>query len=356
MSEAANKPQPSAKPAPQTQTAPPKRRSWGWLGWLFSLLIIAPALAAGGYWLWMHILAREAAFTGQLQQQHTQLEQLQTRLQQQQTQLQTILDGESARQAHLEQQLAAAREAAAQQLNTMTGQIENLRKSQQPDNHHLRLAAVEWLILSAYTHNTLQLDPALAINALGIVDQQLSPLPPLQVAGLRRALANVQAELATAAELDITGISAQLEALDKRVNSLDLLVQRVPAPAAAAEPDEIPFWEKMWRDFRALIVVEQRTEEADLLLLPELSQVLRQRIGLSLDFAQGALLRRDQTRYRAHLESLETLVSEHFASAPETDAWLKQVRELAARQIALPVVSFDKLLSSLRELRATLNR
>ena len=300
----------------------------------------------------MQALAREAALVGQLHQQRAQINE-------QRGQLQALLAGQAEREARLQEQLAQAEALTVQQLEAFTSQIDALREAQRPGDHRLRLMAVEWLVLSAHTHNTLRLDPALAAEALEIADQQLRALPTTQVTALRRTLGHVQAELATAAEFDLTGVGVEIEVLGERVNSLILPVRRLPAPAlrvpAPNDADE-PFWQTMWRDLRAMIVIEKRTEEVDLLLLPELGQVLRQRIGLSLDFAHEALLRRDEARYRAHLTALDTLVGRHFESNPETQAWLGQVRALKDRRISLPAVSFDTLLAELRELRAGQSR
>lgn len=362
MPETTHPPKSTAKPVPPSGKPPRpatrKRRSWSWLKGLFWLLVIA-GLAAGGYWVGMQVLAREAELVGQLERQRGGLAEQRAMLDEQRGQLQSLLRGEAEREANLQEQLAAARALTVEQLKVFTGQLDALREAQQPGNHRLRLMAVEWLVLGAHTHNTLRLDPALAVDALEIADQQLRALPSPEVASLRHTLAGVQAELATVAEFDLTGISVELAVLGERADGLTLPVRRLPElESAASAPDEAgqSIWWRMWRDFRAMIVVEKRTAEVDLLLLPELGQVLRQRIGLSLDFAQEALLRRDQQRYRAHLDALDALVRRHFASSPETDAWLKQVQALKARPITLPAVSFDALLEGLRELRAKQSR
>ena len=379
MPETTSPPRPAAEPSgsttskPSSPTAPKspspaapkpsgpavrKRRGWGWLKFLLWLLIIS-GLAGGGYWLGMQALERGVELVGQLRQQRAQLDEQRGQLNEQREQLQSLLDGEAERKAHLAKQLEAARALTVQQLEAFTEQIDALREAQRPGDHRLRLMAIEWLVLSAHTQNTLRLDPTLAAEALEIADQQLRALPAPQVAALRRTLAHVQAELITAAEFDLTGTSVELEVLGERVNGLTLPVRRLPAPAAPAPaPDEtdLPFWRQMWRDLRSMVIIEPRTAEVDLLLLPELGQVLRQRIGLSLDFAQDALLRRDQDRFRAHLEALETLVGQHFASNPGTAAWIGQVRALKTRPIVPSAASFDALLDGLRQLRAELSR
>jgi uroporphyrin-3 C-methyltransferase len=204
---------------------------------------------------------------------------------------------------------------------------------------------------------SLQRDVKTAKLALLSADARLRELADPHYLSVREQIAAELEALEAVPTVDTEGIYASLQALQQRINELQVAGTgyRPPDASGTAQPQTraVTHWSEVpaliWASVSELFRLREHAQPIEPMLPPERSYFLRENLRLQLVSSQLALLRDEPGPYRGALDTAGSWITAHFASdSAETDALLARLEELAARDIRpeLPDIS-----ASLRVLR-----
>ena len=198
-------------------------------------------------------------------------------------------------------------------------------------------------------------------NPLQLLTDASAILQRLNLAGLlplRRQLTRDIEALRAVAGINREDIYVQLEALIERTSNLPLLEPPKPAESSAS-PDVVDGSDVGWlerlsasakralQSFDGYLRIRQHDQPIKPLLGPDQEQFVRHNLRMRLVQAQLALLRGEQSIYRAGLEASLAMLASHFPAGDQRAEFERQLLALAERPIVerLPVIqgSLDAL-------------
>ena len=359
--------------SPPNTSTPPQRRSGA--PWVVALLVIAGG-AAGGYWLWQQLQARDA----QLQELHARIAENSDQLTGLQARVQTQVDRQLA---DMQTRAEASEQEWRQQLGQFQRDQEQLR--QQLEGQQKRLASLsttsreDWLLAEAeYLLNIANqrvLMERTAENALALLrsaDERLQQAGEgsgdAEVFAIRKALSRDLAALEQIEPLDKEGLYLRLYALAEQVDELPRLqVEEFGADAPAAVPpedDAEPGWAtRMWHGLRDLagsldryLRIDDVEAPAKPLVDSYATRLAALNVRLLLEQAQLALLQEESTVYRHSLEKALELLQNYYIASEQNERLQAAVKELAELDVAPQLPDISESLTLLRDYLRQLHR
>jgi uroporphyrin-3 C-methyltransferase len=200
------------------------------------------------------------------------------------------------------------------------------------------LAEIEQVLTIASQQLQLVGNVPAAVSALQTVDARLARSGRPQFLPLRKAFARDIERLKAAPGLDVSGIAVKLDQMIASVDSLPLVQDMRPQPAAPENAASKGFWEALFddllRELRQLVRI-QKVEGTDAALLsPQQAYLLRENLKLRLLNARISLLSRDEAAYRRDLDMAAAWVTRYFdtrsGAGASTVNGLKQLRPTGA--------------------------
>jgi uncharacterized protein HemX len=219
------------------------------------------------------------------------------------------------------------------------------------------LAEVEQILTIASQQLQLVGDVPAALAALQTVDARLARSSRPQFLPLRKAFARDIERLKAAPGLDVPGTAVKLDQMIASVDSLSLIQDMRPQPAAPEKTAATGFWERLFedvlRELRQLVRI-QKVEGSDAALVsPTQAYFVRENLKLRLLNARIALLSRDEAAYRSDLDAAAAWVNRYFdthsGAGASTAAALKQLRATGAAPL-FPTMS--ESLAAVRSFKA----
>lgn len=355
--ESAKKPGVSEKPTAEKPTSPgtptsEKTSGKGNSVIAFSALVIAlGAAAASGYTFWQQQEKTAQALT-QLSERNSQLEAQLQRQAQALNSLQTL----PAATNKLNQQSQALQQQQTQQRQNLQDLATAFASTQGPKPSDWLQAEAEYLLRLANHRLQLEGDLAGAKTLLASADERLTKADNPALFVVRQAIANELAELNSIDTLDQSGIYFKLSALEGQIDQLPLPM--APENRSAfrqtqlEENQEQSVWQTLWNEAKTLVVVRHRDEKITPLLPPEESLYLRHNLRLTLQQAQIALLKEEQTLFRTLLQQASVWVETHFdQSAARTQNVVSTLKALAEQNIRQQRPDISGSLNLLRDLQ-----
>ena len=249
-------------------------------------------------------------------------------------------------------------QALSQTQQQLSAQVTALANSKGKDPLMWRVAEVEFLLSVANHRLVLEQDINTAKTALQDADRRLAAIGDPAFLPIREQISGEITALESLELPDISGMSVQLASLVASIEQLPLLdKQRMLVKDFAEEKDGESAEEKQqnlllrfWHDVFGSLFHVQRTEEPiEPLLPPQERQYLAQNLGLRLEEARIALLRRDSEAFQQNLNDTQEWVARYFdPDAAAVATLVNTINELKSKplQVAMPDIS-----ESLRNLR-----
>jgi uroporphyrin-3 C-methyltransferase len=241
----------------------------------------------------------------------------------------------------------------------LNSQQERLRQLSSTSREDWLLAEAEYLLRLASQRILTERQTANAAALLESADAILRDLDDPALFPVRKALADDITRLRMVEPVDRDGIYLRLGALVDAVDQLKSLLPEPPEapPSAAAPPAEsLPWHQRLLANARAaltrmvgLVRIERRDLPAEPMLTLEQEQALRHNLRLVLEQARLALLREEQTIYRASLDRAAAWVRAHFAQDAGATAFGTELAALAEQSVARELPSLDGSLRALRD-------
>src|SRR5262252_3255068 len=259
---------------------------------------------------------------------------------------QKVRDSEAeSRDARLSAKQAqeAMREALAKvaQLDLRLSEYQNHQASLESLYQELSRTRDDWVLaeieqILAIASQQLQIvgNVPVALAALQTVDARLARSERPQFLPLRKAFARDIERLKAAPGLDVSGIAVKLDQMIASVDSLSLIQDMRPQPAAPEKTAATGFWERFFedvlRELRQLVRIQKVDGSDAALVSPTQAYFLRENLKLRLLNARISLLSRDEAAYRSDLDAAAAWVSRYIdtrsGTGASTAAVLKQLR------------------------------
>jgi|GEM_PF-5209768 len=235
--------------------------------------------------------------------------------------------------------------------------LQKVLATKQEAHHTLRRANLFYKIQLAdlqlrYTHD---------INAAKtLLASALDDLKALSDVRLQKAATLIQAHLTQLDKIpqDVQSDTlTKLEQLSEQVTNLKLAMHIASEkPKATVQTDDktASLWQRAvtntWRGLNQIVTVRRLEGHDSVLVSPLQQQVLLQRVILSLQQAQWAVLEHDQAKYDQYLQRAKTLVTQYFAADdPNTKTFNTTLKSLAKLNIAPPSPSLADVMAALSQ-------
>jgi uroporphyrin-3 C-methyltransferase len=316
-------------------------------------LALVAILTSGGVWLYQQNameqlkadLASQLANSNKLQQElrvsQTQMAQIQQQLQVQlQTQANKLAESESRQE-------------------TLTDMYDMLTRT---ESIHT-LAELEQMLTFASQQLQLSGDVNLALTGLNNIDQQLARLNRPELISVRQAITRDMDTLKAMPYLDVVGVTAKLDSLINKVDTLPLLIDEghdTPVkhqPFAKDAGALQQFVLEIWHEFKQLIQIRRMDKPEAALLTPEQAFFLRENIKLRLLSARSSLLQRNEAAFRTDVAAIKRYLNDYFdTQMPMTQGALQVIKQLEEQQIRVALPDLSASLTAVRSARTTVER
>jgi len=225
------------------------------------------------------------------------------------------------------------------------------------------LLEVQYLVRLANISLVINHDASMAIQLLTIADQRFSVLNDPSLAEIRQVLAKDIGALKVMPEIDTIGIVSKLNILSDRI--LKLPIPNLPVKPSKQEdfkallPSELPktFWQKFitssMRQLQNIIIIKRHEQSIPSVLSEEQQIDLMQKMQLTLNQAQWAVLHQQDSVYQAALLQVINLSELYFINNPTAATDINQaIKEL--QKIIL--IAKTPELNSLQVINKTINQ
>jgi uroporphyrin-3 C-methyltransferase len=219
------------------------------------------------------------------------------------------------------------------------------------------LAEVEQTLAIASQQLQLAGNVPAALVALENADARLARSDRPQFLGLRRAIGRDIERLRNAPSVDIAGMTLRLDQLIIAADQLPLLAdgrpkQPDPAPATEEATGWGRTWRTVWEELKGLVRVQRLDASDPALMAPESRLFLRENLKLRLLHARLALLRRDESAFRADIRAAQTWLGRWFDPKQKQVATATQtLAALNAAAVNVELPSIAESLSAVRNLK-----
>jgi uncharacterized protein HemX len=357
--------------AVKTSAAPPKKsRSFAWVGYLILLGILG--LTVGGWYFLQELRSKQEGLGGQLTSKDQQIMEFTRQLSAMQSEMATLHSQFATLQSQVTtedsrferligEQSAQLNERLNLTRNEVNEAVQRIQRQLNKTHGDLLIADAEYLLSIANQKLHLIGDVKAVLAAMEAADQRLHDSGDPAVFKVREALAEEIETLRRLNAPDVVGISSKLLALEGEVKDIPLFL---PHAGKISEPDSTPEatepapagegggpLDSALDNFKDLITIRRTDRPVNAVLHPEQAEALRQVLILKLETGRAALLRGDESMYKANLESARDWLNEHFdPSAVKTQEVATEISALADQPIRMPFPDVSKSLNLLRNI------
>lgn len=323
-----------------TNAVTPSKKKSSALKWLITIILLAAA-GYGSYYGWQHWRTYQTAT--EKADQITNLERLFNEQNQFITQLKTQMTQQTKHIDELNQQTQLQISALQDQLRATQRRLQNNSTNQKND---WMLAEAEYLIRQAGQKLHFSEDARSIIALLSSADEQLVSVDDDSLTILRQAISHDINTIRSSGNLDIEGISIQLETLKQSVSNLELAsVQLTPQNTDNQSNDTLIIDDiTSWQHFKDSVsnaldkyyTVHKYNESVKPFISPQQDIFLKQNIMLNLQTAQLAAMQHNQTSYRNSLQEVEQWLNQYYKQqAASTQAFHALLSQLLNQNVVL---------------------
>lgn len=259
----------------------------------------------------------------------------------------------------LEQKLAESRDQQ-EVLQTLYDQLAENREA-------TAVTEVEQFLTIATQQLQLAGNVKSALLALQAADKRLEPLNLPRAIQLRETLNADMEKLRKLPQVDIMGMSAQLERIANLCATLPLISERQPTLNANAaqlgSTKNTPqnalqkFALSIWLDIKNLVTIERIDKPEPPLLSAEHAFYLRENLKLRLLTARIALLQHDEATFTADLKTTDQWLNQYFDTKhPNAIKALSLLKQLSANNIGIELPLLTESLAAVSRYKLTLEK
>jgi uroporphyrin-3 C-methyltransferase len=216
-----------------------------------------------------------------------------------------------------------------------------------------RVAEVEYLLSVANQQLILERDVDTALTALQDADRRLEAIGDPALIPVRKSIAGEITALESVEVPDIVGMALRLSSLVDNIENLPLVNRERAKTELAMDDTQVEGFNelmaKIMKDLKGVVTIRRSDEPIEPLLPPEEQHYLSQNLGLKLEEARIALLRRDTDTFRQNLTDTGQWVQRYFD--PESAAVNNVIAAVQDLQDVELKPELPDISGSLRDLR-----
>jgi len=236
--------------------------------------------------------------------------------------------------------------------------LEALYNDLSSSRDEMALAEVEQLLMSANQQLQLSANVKAALIAMQTADARLQRMARPALNGLRKTIGQDMEKLRALPNVDVSGMSFQIDTLIAAAQELPLIYQEraagevVPSTATLDETAWQRLWREIWQEVKQLVRI-QNTGKAELPLLPpEQEFFLRENLKLRLLLARTDLMSRDEIAFKQEIHTVQEWLRAYFEVQSGNGAHLMDsLRKLGAANINIELPDINASLSQVRNYR-----
>jgi uroporphyrin-3 C-methyltransferase len=229
------------------------------------------------------------------------------------------------------------------------------------------LAEVEQLLTIANQQLQLVGNVKSALLALQAADKRLEPLNLPRANQLRETLAIEIENLRKLPQVDVVGMSAQLEEMSNLCAKLPLISERQPTlNAKVAEQNTTKSMHlnsiqsvayPIWEDIKNLVTVERIDKPEPPLLSTDHAFYLRENLKLRILTARIALLQHDEATYKADLATVSIWINQYFdAKHPDAIQAFNLIKKLSSNNIGIELPKLNESIAAVNRYKLSLEK
>ena len=225
------------------------------------------------------------------------------------------------------------------------------------------LAEIEQILTIAAQQLQLAGNVQAALTALQIADSRLARMDRPQFIPIRKILSRDIERLRSLPYVDSTGISLRLDNLMAQLETLPLVFDMTEM--SPKSDNMVTGKEGLWGwlktdllgELKQLVRIKNIQKPEAALLSPTQSFFLRENLKLRLLNARLALLQRDQAVFREDVQTVQSWLERYFdIQAKATQAFIIDLRQLAAAPISVPLPDLKDSLDAVRNYKISRNK
>ena len=237
--------------------------------------------------------------------------------------------------------------------------LENLYNDLSSSRDEMALAEVEQLLMSANQQLQLSSNVKAALIAMQTADARLQRMARPSLNGLRKAISLDMDKLRALPNVDVSGMSMQLDTLISEAQELPMIYQERASgeatPEAKPAGDESSWqklWREIWQELKQLVHI-QNTGKIELPLLPpEQEFFLRENLKLRLSLARMDLMSRDELSFKHEIHTVQDWLRSYFDVKSGNGAHMMSIlKKLGAANINIELPDINDSLNQVRNYR-----
>jgi uroporphyrin-3 C-methyltransferase len=202
---------------------------------------------------------------------------------------------------------------------------------------------------------------------LQAADKRLEPLNLPRANQLRETLGLEIEGLRKLPQVDVLGMSTQLETLANLCATIPLISERQPTLNAKATQQNIakPLHQNtlqkiaypIWEDIKNLVTVERIDKPEPPLLSVDYEFYLRENLKLRLLTARVALLQHDEASYKADLATVSKWINQYYdAKHPNAIQAFKLLKQLSGNNIDIELPQLTESIAAVNRYKLSLEK
>lgn len=237
--------------------------------------------------------------------------------------------------------------------------LETLYNDLSSSRDEMVLAEVEQLLLSANQQLQLSSNVKAALIAMQTADARLQRMGRPALNGLRKAIGQDMDKLRALPNVDVSGMSFQIDTLISAAEELPMIYQArdstaSPATVKASGEEGVgqKLWREIWREVKQLVRI-QNTEKKELPLLPpEQEFFLRENLKLRLLLARMDIMSRDEVAFKHEIHTVRGWLRTYFDVKSGNGArMMDSLKKLGAANINIELPDINASLNQVRSYR-----
>ena len=297
-----------------------------------ALFIVISLQAAGIYWLWSH-----------QQVVNRQIDQKVTNVQPAVVDTSRFDKSLALQDQKVQKQLATLKDEYTALTDSLTALSETQQLTKGDVEYYWAISELNYLLNVANQQLVLAKNIEGAKGALTLADLRIESLSDYRLHPLRALIADELLSLSSVNNVDINGMSLQLDSALQQVNQLQV-VNAAPVSSEDSAPLTDETWQgvldQAWHEVKSLVVIRHQQDGTAAVLVPEQRYFLYQNLQLKLEAAQLALLNGNSAVFKQNLRSSTQWLEQYFTGS-RRDAMLDLLTTLEGKdiEVALPDIS-----------------
>ncbi len=199
------------------------------------------------------------------------------------------------------------------------------------------LSQVAYLLHLANLHLHLDHDTQTATKLLNLAHQQLGNLDDPRLYTLKQSIRTDLATLSKAPKLDVANLVLQLDAINKKIQTLQVLPSAFKKSTTQKQISQkssvahLPWYRRFWHSLSGLqnlVTIRHHQQPRVRLLTPQEVTFAKENMQIKLAQAEWSVLHQRPILYQHSLQAVEHWLQKYFASANGTEEIVKSLKHL----------------------------